>query len=427
MLEDYFKNSNTLHDMRLGPVGPYLDEISENLKSEHYSRGTIRGHLQSMAHLSRYLVWKGVKSVGNGITRQIDDFLKNHLPNCNCKRTNRGTFAHVAPAMHRLLDFLKRKQVIRDTVKNITPDSIDGVLARYRAYLANIRSLAPSSIVNYNHMAELYLAARRSRNRTLDLPSLTSADVMEMFDAVVPMHPSFDWHRGACSCLRDLLRFLHWERITPANLAGDVPQVRKWSMAELPEALTRDDLMRLLQTPDRSTPLGKRDYAVMVLLSTIGMRASEIVNLEFGHIHWRRRIIVVPGIKTRREHEMPLTDTAFEALSDYILNARPKCESRRVFIRSTAPIRGFASSAAVTTIVSRHTVKSGIQREKHKGSHMLRHTFATLLVNRGASVKTISDMLGHASLDTTRIYSKVDLTSLRRIVCEFPECTRKDK
>ena len=427
MLEDYFKNSNTLHDMRLGPVGPYLDEISEKLKSEHYSRGTIRSHLQSMAHLSRYLMWKGVESVGDGIARQIDDFLKNHLPNCNCKRTNRGTFAPAAPAMRRLLDFLKEKNIIRTAVKALAPDSIDGILARYREYLAKIRALAASSIVHYSYMAELFLSARLSDNHKLELSSITGKDVMAIYETVIPMHPSFDWHRSSSSCLRDFLRFLHWERICPENLAGIVPPVRKWKMAEVPEALTEDKLTQLLRTPDRNTPLGKRDYTILVMLATLGMRASEIVNLEFKDIHWRQRMIVIPGVKTRREREMPLPDAVFEALYDYIKNARPQCDSKRVFLRSTAPIRGFASSPAVTTIVSRYTDKSGIDRKKHKGSHMLRHTFATLLINRGVPLKTLSDMLGHNNLDTTRIYSKVDLHNLRKIVCEFPECNRKDK
>lgn len=119
---------------------------------------------------------------------------------------------------------------------------------------------------------------------------------------------------------------------------------------------------------------------------------------------------------------MPLTDEAFDALVDYLKHARPKVLDRRIFIRDKAPLRGFVSAAAITSLVSAHVIRSGIQRAVYKGPHLLRHTLATMLVNRGTPIKQVSDMLGHKEIETTRIYAKVDLTSLRKIANPFPTC-----
>ena len=422
MIEDYFCNMNTLHELRLGPIGKHIDAISEEYKSEGFSRGSARTQLQALSHLSRYMLWKGRSEIGDDIFDQIDDFVTNHLPHCDCKRTNYGKFVGVPPAMARLTNYLERNSIVAKRQQSVNPESVEGLLIRFVRYLTDVRALAKKSIVSYVHMAKTILVTREDMHKTLDLASLTRKDVIEIYDAVMPMHSGNDWKRSMTSLLRCFLRFLSWERIAPQELCDAVPSVRRWTLSQIPKNLTKEELTKLLATPDRRTPDGSRDFAILILLSTLGMRASEIVALRFEDIHWRKRTIVIPGVKTHREREMPLTDTAFQALYSYVKDHRPQCESRQIFLRHKAPIRAFASSAAVTTVVTKHVLSSGIQRNNYRGAHLLRHTFATLLVNRGVSIKGISDMLGHANIDTTSVYSKVDLSSLRKLARTMPAC-----
>lgn len=422
MIEDYFCNMNTLHELRLGPIGKHIDAISEEFKSEGFSRGSARTQLQALSHLSRYMLWKGRAEIGDDIFDQIDDFVSNHLPKCNCNRSNHGKFVGVPPAMTRLAAYLTRNGIVTREEKPVSPDSIEGVLIRFNRYLVDVRALAPKSIVSYLHMCKTILVAREGLHGSLDLASMTRKDVIDIYDAVMPLHSGNDWKRSMTSLLRVFLRFIAWERVAPEGLCNVIPSVRRWTMAQIPKALTEDQLTQLIDTPDRKTADGARDYAILILLATLGMRASEIVALRFEDVHWRKRTIVIPGVKSLREREMPLADTAFRALYDYIKEARPQCTDRHVFLRHKAPIRAFKTSSAVTTIVTKHVLGSGIQRDSYRGAHLLRHTFATLLVNRGVSIKGISDMLGHASIDTTSIYGKVDLSSLRKLARPMPDC-----
>jgi len=315
----------------------------------------------------------------------------------------------------------------REEKPTFSPDSMDGVLARYRDYLVKIRANSEKTIDIHLRALRRFLTIRERIHGSLDLKSMTKREILEIYSALIKAHPySIDWRSSTTSSLRCFLRFLHWERIVDETFIDLLPKVYQWSMADIPKGLKEDELKKLLNAPDEKTPNGIRDKLVLLLLATLGLRASEVVRIKLDDIQWRKKVLFVHTLKTKKELKMPLCETVLAALRDYIVEARPKCDYREVFVRTKAPIRPFKSSSAITSIVRLYIAKAGIIRDRNCGSHALRHTIATLMINKGVALKEISDLLGHARIETTRIYAKVDMTSLRKVSCEFPKCNWED-
>ena len=423
MLEHYFCCPRTLYQMRLGPLGEFIDELAGEIKDEGYSKWTARHLLKGAAHFSRYMLWKGIENIEEINMDQINDFLTNHLPVCNCERPNHYDFRGERAAMKKIVQFLKKKGIMKEEKKAYSPESPDGLLIRYEEYLRRIRALGDRAIKNHLILARRILSLRRQQNNgVLELEKLTAGEALDITTMLLDVRDSHNWKSAITSTMRTFLRFLTWDRVLPRDLGHIIPSHMHWRLAEIPHALTEKQLQRLLDTPDRTTLVGKRDYAVLVILATTGIRASELIALTTSSVHWRRRTLTVFSCKTQKEREMPLSDLALFALEDYCRNARPKTSCKTLFIKTKAPYTGFANSSGVTTIVTQNVIRSGIQRTCRRGSHMLRHTLATFLVNRGVSYKEAADILGHSCIETTRIYAKTDMKNLRKVVTPFPKC-----
>jgi site-specific recombinase XerD len=173
-----------------------------------------------------------------------------------------------------------------------------------------------------------------------------------------------------------------------------------------------------LNSCDRNTALGKRNYAILLLLARLGLRAGEVVALTLEDLDWEAGLITVRG-KGKRAAQLPLPVEGGTALADYLRQARPPCASRRVFIRAKAPRVGLANSIAICSLVERALQRAGM-KSAYRGSHLFRHSLATQLLNQGASLGEIGELLRHRRPDTTAIYAKVDLSSLRAIALPWP-------
>jgi site-specific recombinase XerD len=202
------------------------------------------------------------------------------------------------------------------------------------------------------------------------------------------------------------------------DLAACVPTIATWSLSKVPKFLPAEQIQQILDSCDRQTVTGKRDYAILLLLARLGLRAGEVVGLTLDDFDWEAGLVTVRG-KGKRVAQMPLTSEVGTAIADYLSTARPQCSSRRVFIRANAPLTGFANSVAICSLVDKAMGRAGIESE-YRGSHVFRHSLATGMLNRGASLPEIGDLLRHRRPDTTRIYAKVDLVSLRSIALPWP-------
>jgi len=220
------------------------------------------------------------------------------------------------------------------------------------------------------------------------------------------------------NALRCFFRFLHQRGETAANLAFAVPTVARWQFSEIPKFLQAEEVKRVLESCDKSTGTGKRNYAILLLMSRLGLRSGEIVHMELDDILWETGEIIVKG-KSSRDEKLPLPHDVGQAIAIYLRDVRPCCSSRRLFIRMVAPLRGFASSVNVCTIVRRCLAKAGTNTD-FKGGHLFRHTLATNMLKGGANIAEIGEVLRHQDPNATEIYAKVDFTSLRTIAQPWP-------
>jgi integrase/recombinase XerD len=224
------------------------------------------------------------------------------------------------------------------------------------------------------------------------------------------------------STLRNFHRWAFLHGLLQRDLSAAAVAVRQYRLAGIPDLLTDDQVATLLQAVDRSTAIGKRDYAVLLLAARFGMRPSDIRQLSLDHINWRSQQIAFPQAKTASPLVLPLLPEVCDALIDYLRHGRPQTECRNVFVRHLAPQEPFGSNNNLPTIFQQALRRAGLDRRQgRKGIYLLRHTLASRLLRTGSSIKTIGDVLGHVHLDSTLVYTKVDLTNLEAVALSIEE------
>jgi site-specific recombinase XerD len=287
------------------------------------------------------------------------------------------------------------------------------MLERFRHYLLSERGLAAGTIVNHAHAARLFLNSLEDAVLD-DLDRLEPAHV-HRFVLGESQRRSVASAKCIVSGLKALLRFFHVEGVTDVSLAGAVPTVSGRTDTWLPRRVDADSVRRLLASCDRASRQGCRDYAVLVMLTRLGMRVGEVAALDLGDIDWHRGEILIRG-KAERLERLPLPVDVGEALADYVQGARPPSEHRAVFLRVLAPYRGLTRSAVIV-IVHSACRRAGLAPI---AAHRLRHTVASDLLQAGAGLPEIGQLLRHRSMASTAIYASVDTVALRALARPWP-------
>jgi site-specific recombinase XerD len=220
------------------------------------------------------------------------------------------------------------------------------------------------------------------------------------------------------TAFRSFFRYLFQKGELQANLAAAVPTVADWRLSTVPKCLSSVEVKRVLKACNRRTATGRRDYAILLLLARLGLRAGEVVALQLDDINWRAGEVLVRG-KGLFQDRMPLPSDVGKALASYLRRDRPACQTRRVFICIQAPRRGFANPSTLTTIVRRALDRADLH-PTFKGAHLLRHSLATSMLRSGATMGEIGDVLRHRIPNTTEIYAKVDFDGLRSLAHPWP-------
>jgi site-specific recombinase XerC len=390
-----------------GPLQEYAPGFAAELAGLGYRAGSASVQMLTVAHLSRWLAAEGLDAAG--LTPLVAErFLAD--------RRAAGYTRHLSPeALAPLLGFLGRLGAVP------LPPGLPGpgapaevLLGRYRAYLVGERGLAPSTISHY--MAEAWLFLSRVAGADLGgLADLAAAGVSG-FVAAECRGRGTGSAKMLVTALRSLLRFLFADGLLAADLAGAVPAVAGWRAAGLPRALPAGHVASLLACCDRGTPAGRRDFAVVLLLARLGLRACEVAALGLDDISWRAGEIVIRG-KGRRDERMPLPADVGEALAGYLCGGRlPGPDSRAVFVRARAPA-GPLSAGAVKAVVRRACCRAGLAEA---GAHRLRHTAAVQMLRAGSPLAEIGQVLRHRSAATTAIYAKVDHAALAALALPWP-------
>ena len=287
---------------------------------------------------------------------------------------------------------------------------------RYAAYLVSEQGLSQTTLSNYLPTVRTFLSEQFG-SEPIDLASLDARAVTGFILAQV-RHLSPARAKLVVTALRRFLRFLFVDGAVATDLRCSVPTVPLWRMQGLPKALTAEQMEQVLAHCDHTTTVGKRDYAILMLLARLGLRAGEVVALCLDDLHWSESAIVIRG-KGASCDKLPLTREVGEAIVEYLQHGRPVCPSRDLFLRSKAPLRGFASSVAISTLVRRALERAGLDPHS-KGAHLFRHGLACSMLRQGATLEDIGEILRHRHPDTTALHAKVDLPRLFPLAAPWP-------
>ena len=380
------------------------------LRARRLAPTTVQRYLQIVAHFAEW------QPTGPAAAMDaVDAFLSTHLPGCACGRPGRRAVTENRAALR-----LWRRAIGAPPPALCPPTPVDAEVAAFDAYLHDVCGAAVQTRVRRRRHVRTFLAdvfgAQPIRYDALR-PAILTAFVTTRAQHVRPVTAG-----AMASDLRSYLRYLALQGVAVAGLAEALPRVAQWRLASVPKHLTPTALAQFLAAFDRASPRSCRDYAMALCLVTWGLRACEVAGLRLGDIDWRSAVVTIRATKTHRARVVPLTANLGAALAGY-LRVRPAAASAHVFVRI-----GVLEGEALTPSVVRSAMRLGYQRAglpaSVTGTHRLRHTAATRLVNAGASLKEVADLLGHASLDTTAVYAKVDLARLRQVAMPWPEGAR---
>lgn len=376
-----------------GPLTRYVEGFAAELRAQGYTELSLANQLRLMSDLSRWLTSKriAIKEFDRGV---VDRFL--------AKRRRTHTHFTSKRALDPLLAHLRVAGAMKALVVAEPPRS--KLLREYERYIVEERAVTPA-------VRKRYLAVADELLRDRKVSSLTARDVTRHVSA----HAGVSWFEGWLSALRSVLRFMFVTSKTETNLVFAVPSTPRWTQTSLPQSLEPAELAAVLSSPDRRTITGCRDHAVLILLSRLGLRACEVAALQIEDIDWRAGELTIRG-KGRSLARLPLTVDVGEAVVAWLRRGHRSASTRSVFVSVRAPY-GPLTSHAVVGIASTAMRAAGIDRG---GAHRLRHTVATEMLRRGASMTEIAQVLRHRHVNTTAIYAKVDRVSLRTIAKPWP-------
>jgi len=285
----------------------------------------------------------------------------------------------------------------------------------FRQFLVKERGLAVRTVEHYTEAARIFLAARSTEDNR-DPAAWTAADVLRFIQRRAQLRRPVHMQQ-LCVGLRCFLRYLRFRGETERDLAANVPRIAHWRLATIPKALSQAQVQCVLARCNRGTAVGRRNYAILMLLVRLGLRAHEVRSLLLDDIDWRSGQLTIRG-KGRGPEPMPLPTDVGEALAAYLTDGRPGSATRVLFLRAVPPHTQLADGT-VSGIVGEVIASSGVDAPC-RGAHVFRHTLATQLLRDGASLREIGQLLRHRDEDTTRIYAKVDLTRLRTLAMPWP-------
>ena len=386
-----------------GALAQWLPGFTGRLADLGYSPGTTRQQLGRVARLSKFLQEREL-SVAEMGPEVMEQFLA----------TSRWSRPPTARSLSWMVEYLKEAGVkpAPSTTEPTTPEQL--LLERFRAYLLRDRGAALDTTANYRRAAGRFLAVHPVRG----LGTLTAVDVSTfMTSQSRKLHP--EALQRLATGLRSFLNFAFVDGIIERALTDAVPSPARWSVTGLPRGLSASQVTALLASCDRRRPLGSRNYAILLLLTRLGLRAAEVAGLRLDDIDWRAGEIVLRG-KGRRADRLPLPPDVGAAIADYVQRHRPQRPEREVFLRSRAPLRGLTSDA-VSQIVRVASEQVGVGRF---GAHRLRHTAATQMLRAGASLPEVAQVLRHRVLVSTALYAKVDHHALRPLAMPWPGSAR---
>ena len=411
MLERYFVKPQTVDRIRTSWIGPQIEQYVTWLADQGYGARCVWRRVPQLASFGEFARLNGARSLAD-LPGHVDAFVDKRARESGQGRRRVGsTFAKdIRGPVEQLLELVVPGFQAAGRPHHHVPFA--GELPGFFGYLTSERGLRPASVAGYQHHLDRFEAwlARVGVTGLHELsPALLSAFAAERSAAGLAKTTI----REGCAVLRVFLRYAGREGLVSGDLWKTVEWPQVYRLSDIPRSISWDDVGKVLAAADRRTRCGKRDYAVLLLLATYGLRAREVAALTLDDIDWKRERLAIPERKAGHSTAFPLSRAAGEALADYLRHGRPQSPDRHVFFRAVAPLRPIGADA-VSGCARRYLLRAGIQVPR-PGSHTLRHSAMQRLVDAGFPLKTIGDYAGHRSAASTEIYAKVAVESLREV------------
>ncbi len=394
-----------------GPVGEYVDSFIELLVKQGFSADYIPKRLGIIADLNRWLIDQklGVAELNH---QKIANFMSNHSNRLEAV-VDRGVHK---TTLNIFLNLLQAKSIIRLPKTFVRLNTREKVLLEFDEYLNKQKGLSKSTRIYYKKYARIFLLEVFGHKKT-NLKKLNIKDILYFIQKLSEVTPPKQ-SQLVTTALRSFFQYIRLIGKTNIDLSASVPTVANKGGENIPETLTQEEVDALLMSCNQNNPVGIRDYAILLLLSRLGLRSCEVIRLKLDDIDWDNSVIVIQR-KGAKQDQLPMDHDIGKAISRYLKYGRQVCQDRQLFLSVMPPIRGIGSSATIGTIV-RTTLERANLNTKNKGAHLLRHTAATRILRNGATLPEVGSILGHQSLQTTSIYAKVDFERLGVLAQPWP-------
>lgn len=396
---------------RSGMIGAHFDNFLNWMRERGYALESMRYNIQRITNFGKYLKRRGIRSI-----RQLDGTEGQKLMVDYQKYCKARGHSDRSASIRLYMQALRDAGVLGASPSNNT--SMFRETKEYTSFLRNQRELSECTIRNHQYWIERFLRFLGCKNGTDFLAGLIITDV-DRFIQQEGSGLSRRTQRHIAGCLRGFFRFLYQSGKITRDLSLPITSPRCYKLGTLHRVLCWDEVNKILHSVDRTRKAGLRDYAILLLLTTYGLRAGEVARLKLGDIDWRKETIHIVGGKTGRDLWLPLIAQVGKAILKYLKNARPPSKYRQIFLLTCAP-RTPLKSGNIRYVVARNIQHAGLNPPR-RGSHLIRYSFATHLIRGGASLKEIGDILGHRSLESTHIYTKTATEKLREVALEVPE------
>lgn len=400
MYQNHFHNPHVIKRMHQSYFGEIFNDYISHLDNRGHRLESIQKYSRAVEHFGQWLK-KNKVPIGKIRKPHVDRFLIKHLPICRCEMPATHEVKMLRAAIHQLFFILDAGGAVENC-------NVPDLIKEYEIYLSNVCGFSTNTRIYRKRYAYAFLKSIRNRKIENIAPKHIMSFVKEY---------SKHYKRGSVgvvsTSLRSFIKFLIFQGYRVTRLLEAVPNVANYKLSGVPSFLTGKQIQAFLTIFNLKTASGKRDYAMARCLIDLGLRCCEVAGIKLSDINWREGILIIAKGKSHCIDQLPMPSSVGEAISDYLMNARPDTQSKYVFVFHRAPFGKSVSTGTVRGAMRRVFERAGF--DPVPSTHIFRHSFATKLLNSGSTIKEIADMLRHRCIDTTMIYTKVDLPHLRKV------------
>lgn len=415
MLEHFYRERRSVADFRRGPLGAYFDDFAGHLERQGYSKHHAKNILGRCCQFNYFLIERGIVRAARISRALIEPFREAYLANF---RTTSGYSSReeLDLALRHLFVFLTQAGILKLKEPKPVRKPYDWMLDPYLKFIREDRGVIERTAQSSRRRLCAFLDGLETKVTPARMKTLAAADV----EGYVNQHvrDSRENLRRLASVLRGFLQFCARQRYTAIDLSGVIPSVPRYSLASLPRGIDDAAIDRMLKAVSQDTPVGLRDYAILMLLTAYGLRGQQIAELRLDDITWPRSLIRIRPCKGGKEVVLPLLEAVGEAILRYLQHRPANSPFRHLFLSPRAPHQP-ATGMVISQVARGHIKKAGLKVPRC-GTSTLRHSWAIRALTQGSSIKTIADMLGHRWVHNTFIYAKADVKALREVALPWP-------